>query len=407
MLNPVETLQPMDDIDAYRTTARAWLSVHAPKFVARGGALPVEEKLALGRRWQALKASAGYSGIALPKPYGGAGGTELQRVTFADEELAYDLPTVFFGVSLNMTVPTFAIYGRESARLELIPKAIRGEEIWCQLFSEPGAGSDLAGLRLTAKRHADGWLLNGQKVWTSWAQFSEWGYIATRTDPDLPKHKGLTCFYLKMNSPGIEIRPIKRIGCDQEINEVFFNDVFVPDTQRLGEVNGGFQVIITTLMIERFALSDAFGFGPPLGDFITLAQRTSVRGRPAIEEGVVRSAIASSYIDWLGQGTINARAMAAMTAGGEPGPEGSIRKLLAGQSRQRLSTLATDLIGVDALELDPAANERSDFTQSWMDVPQLRIAGGTDDILRNTIAEKILGLPQDYRPDKGVPFNQI
>jgi alkylation response protein AidB-like acyl-CoA dehydrogenase len=392
------------DIDVYRVGARTWLAKNASAFVLKG-AMPVDDKLALGRRWQALKASAGYSAIALSARYGGGGGTELERVTFADEELNYDLPNVFFGVSLNMTVPTFAIYGAEDAKIELIPRAVRGDEIWCQLFSEPAAGSDLAALRLTATRSADGWLLNGQKTWTSWAQFADWGYIAARTDASLAKHAGLTCFYLSMHSPGLGVRPIRRIGCEQEINEVFFKDVYVPDRQRLGEVNGGFKVIVTTLMIERFALSDPFGFGPRLDDFIALARRSRIGRRPAVEEGRVRDAIATSYVEWLGQRSINARAMAAMTAGGEPGPEGAIRKLLAAQGRQRLSALGIDLLGAAGLELDPDENERNSFPHSWLDVPQLRIAGGTDDILRNTIAEKILGLPQDFRPDKGVPFN--
>lgn len=391
------------DLDDYRARARAWLAQHAPAYEIRGGET-VEEKLALSRRWQALKAANGYSAITLPRVYGGGGGTDLERLCFAEEELRYHLPTVFYGVSLNMTVPTFAIYGSESAKAKLLPPAIRGEHIWCQLFSEPAAGSDLAALRLTARRQGDGWRLNGQKIWTSWAQYSDWGYIVARTDASLPKHKGLTCFYLDMQSPGVEVRGIRRIGMDQEINEVFFTDVFVPDTQRLGEVNAGFKVILTTLMIERYALNDPFAGGPKLDQFMELTRRVRRGGKPACEDGEVRRAIAISYVEWLGQQSIHERAMARMAAGAEPGPEGSIRKLLAAKARQRLSTLALDLMGSQGLRLDPSRNERNDFGHSWLDAPQLRIAGGTDDILRNTIAEKILLLPQDYRPDKGVPF---
>lgn len=391
------------DLDDYRARARAWLAQHAPAYEIRGGET-VEEKLALSRRWQALKAANGYSAITLPRVYGGGGGTDLERLCFAEEELRYHLPTVFYGVSLNMTVPTFAIYGSESAKAKLLPPAIRGEHIWCQLFSEPAAGSDLAALRLTARREGDGWRLNGQKIWTSWAQYSDWGYIVARTDASLPKHKGLTCFYLDMQSPGVEVRGIRRIGMDQEINEVFFTDVFVPDTQRLGEVNAGFKVILTTLMIERYALNDPFAGGPKLDQFMELTRRVRRGGKPACEDGEVRRAIAISYVEWLGQQSIHERAMARMAAGAEPGPEGSIRKLLAAKARQRLSTLALDLMGSQGLRLDPSRNERNDFGHSWLDAPQLRIAGGTDDILRNTIAEKILLLPQDYRPDKGVPF---
>jgi alkylation response protein AidB-like acyl-CoA dehydrogenase len=392
-------------IDGYRARARAWLAEHAPAYENIPGE-SVEEKLARGRRWQALKSEYGYSAIMLPRIYGGGGGTDLERIIFAEEELRYDLPTVFFGVSLNMTVPTFSMYASEVAKAKLLPPAIRGEHIWCQLFSEPAAGSDLAALRLTARRDGDGWRLDGQKIWTSWAQYSDWGYIAARTDPSLPKHKGLTCFYLDMHSAGIEVRGIRRIGGDQEINEVFFDDVYVPDSQRMGEVNGGFGVILATLMIERYALNDPFAGGPKLDQLITLARTVKVGGLPASDDGEIRRAIAMCYVEWLGQQSIHERAMTKMTAGAEPGPEGSIRKLLAAKARQRLATVALDMMGPAGLQLDPARNARDDFTHSWLDAPQLRIAGGTDDILRNTIAEKILHLPQDHRPDKGVPFKR-
>jgi alkylation response protein AidB-like acyl-CoA dehydrogenase len=390
-------------IQRFRARARSWLKQNAPAFELRGGE-SVTDRLTLGRRWQALKAANGYSAITLPMVYGGGGGTDLERIAFAEEELRYDLPTVFFGVSLNMTVPTFAIYASDQAKAKLLPPAIRGEHIWCQLFSEPSVGSDLAGLRLSARRDGTGWRLNGQKIWTSWAQFSDWGYIAARTDPSLPKHKGLTCFYLDMHSPGIDVRPIRRIGCDQEINEVFFSDVYVPDEHRMGEVNGGFAVIMTTLMIERYALNDEFAGGPKLDQFLALVKTATHAGRPACQDGEVRRAIATSYVEWLGQRSIHERAMAKMAAGAEPGPEGSIRKLLAAKARQRLSTVALDVLGRSGLTLHEGKSERNDFAWSWIDVPQLRIAGGTDDILRNTIAERILKLPQDYRPDKGVPF---
>ena len=403
--DPIQASGVAEDssIERYRATVRAWLAQNAPAHELKGGQ-GVADKLTLGRRWQALKAANGYSAITLPKIYGGGGGSDLERIAFAEEELRYDLPTVFFGVSLNMTVPTFAMYASAEAKAALLPPAIRGEHIWCQLFSEPSAGSDLAGLRLSARRDGAGWRLNGQKIWTSWAQFAEWGYIAARTDPSLPKHKGLTCFYLNMHSQGIEVRPIRRMGCEQEINEVFFSDVYVSDEQRMGEVNEGFKVMLATLMIERYALNDEFAGGPKLAQFLALAKSATLGGLPACRDGEVRRAIATSFVEWLGQRSIHERAMAKMAAGAEPGPEGSIRKLLAAKARQRLCTVAIDILGTEGLQLPAGKSERDDFAHSWVDVPQLRIAGGTDDILRNTIAERILRLPQDYRPDKGVPF---
>jgi alkylation response protein AidB-like acyl-CoA dehydrogenase len=394
------------ELQQYRERAVAWLKEHAPRFSgqARRG-LSLDQDVALARAWQALKADHGYAGINLPVAYGGAGGTELEKLVFGEEEMRYDLPLVYFSISLGNPVPIMLRFASEEDRRRLGPPAIRGEHIWCQLFSEPAAGSDLAALRLRAEPCEGGWRLNGQKLWTSWAQLAEWGVIVTRTDPTLPKHAGLTYFYLNMKSPGITIRPIRRLGEEQDLNEVFFDDVFVPDSQRFGKVGDGFKVAVATLMVERYSVSDEAAYAPTLEKFAALARESRLNGKPAIDDAEVRAAIASTFVERQGLRNIHRRAMAAMAAGAEPGPEGAIRKLLMGRTRQKLGALALDMMGADGAYMDPEGQTVTHFAYSWID-PCGRIAGGTDEILLNTLAERVLGLPQDQRPDKGIPFNQ-
>jgi alkylation response protein AidB-like acyl-CoA dehydrogenase len=262
-------------------------------------------------------------------------------------------------------------------------------------------------LRTRAEPDGNGWKLNGQKLWTSWAQYADYGVIVARTDPNIPKHKGLTYFWVDMKAPGVEVRPIKLAGGDSHVNEVFFDDVKLTDAQRMSPVGGGFAVAMATLMIERYVATDSGGFGPHLDLFIELARRMEVNGEPALADSRVRQAIARNYALRAGLESITARAMKMMEAGMEPGPEGSLNKLFSVRSRQKLSELAIDLMGPTGLAFDHHASIKEDWTASWMNAPTGRIAGGADEMLLNTIAEKILGLPQDHRPDKGVPFNQI
>lgn len=389
----------------YRQTARTWLAEHAPRYCAKvRHGLTFDQDLALARAWQAHKVSHGYGCITLPEQYGGAGGSELEKVIFCEEEMHYDLPLVYFSISLNNPLPIFLRYASEAWKNRLGPATIRGDLIWCQLFSEPAAGSDLASLRLKATRTEGGWRLSGQKVWTSWAQIADWGVIVARSDASLPKHAGLTYFFLDMKSPGITVQPIRRLGDEKDLNEVFFDDVFVPDEQRLGEVNGGFRVAVETLMIERYAVTDESGYGPTLEKFIELASQTRINGASSLADGQVRNRIAEVYVERQGLRAIHRRALQAFANGREPGPEGAMRKLLLGRTRQSLAATALDLLGASGVQLAPHGHAVNDFSRAWLD-PSLRIAGGTDELLLNTLAERILGLPQDHRPDKGRPFN--
>ena len=399
----------MTDHATYSAAARTWLTSVAPTFGrdARRG-LSHEEDLALGRRYQRAKFDAGYAGINWPVEFGGQGLTHIEKLLFDTEEMQFGMPNVYFGISLGMPVPMIMRYGSDQAfAKERVLAALKGEEIWCQLFSEPSGGTDLAGLRTKAEVDGNGWRMNGQKVWTSWAHYSDYGIIVARTDPTVAKHKGLTFYWVDMKAPGVDVRPIKLAGGDSHVNEVFFDNVRLEDEQRMGAVGEGFALSIATLMIERYIATDSAGFGPHLDLFVELAKDVDLNGKPAIEDGRIRSAIARNYAMRAGLDAITARAMRLMQAGMMPGPEGSLNKLVAVRSRQKLSELAIDLQGAAGIAYDDHAFGKEDWTFSWLNAPTGRIAGGSDETLLNTIAERILGLPQDHRPDKGVPFNMI
>jgi len=391
----------MSDLDAYRTQVRAWLASHAAEFgVEARRRLSEAGDLALARRWQRTKYDAGYAGISWPKAYGGAGLSELEQAIFAEEEARFNFGTSYFGISLGQPIPVMLKYASEDLRQRFAHPALKGEEIWCQLFSEPAAGSDLAGVRLKAVRDGDDWVLTGQKLWTSWAQYSDFGVIVTRTDPTVAKHKGLTYFWLDMKSPGIIVRPVRLANGEEDVNEVFFDEVRVP-------VGGGFGVAIDTLMIERYSAADEAGFGPTLDSFVSLAKKTTINGKPAIQDGRTRREIANAFRQQRALVAIRTKTFMALQQGAEPGAEGSIHKLVSMRLRQKMSAAAMDIKGATGTELDPQAFPKDDWAHSWLTVPTLRIAGGADEMLLNTIAERLLGLPQDYRPDKAVPFDQI
>ncbi|MDG2002361.1 MAG: acyl-CoA dehydrogenase family protein [Novosphingobium sp.] len=399
----------MIDLEAFGEKARSWLNSVEPEFGrdARKG-LTQDEDLALGRRYMATKYDAGFSGINMAVEMGGQGLTGLHKIVFEDAEMPYGMPSGYFGVSVAMPLQIIIKFCEDKAWVrERVIAGLRGEEIWCQLFSEPAAGSDLAGLRTKAEPDGNGWAITGQKLWTSYAQYSDYGIIVARSDPTLPKHKGLTYFWIDMRSEGVEARPFRMLDGEQQCNEVFFDDVKLHDGQRIGPIGGGFGVAMATLMIERYSGGDADGFGPPISAFVDLAREVEINGRPAIEDGRIRSAIARNYAMRSGLNAIRNRAFQMMEAGMEPGPEGSLNKLVSVRSRQKLSELAIDLQGGGGLAYDPEGFGKEDWVASWLSAPTGRIAGGADEMLLNTIAEKILGLPQDHRPDKGVPFNQI
>jgi alkylation response protein AidB-like acyl-CoA dehydrogenase len=305
-----------------------------------------------------------------------------------------------------MCIPTLMAYGTEEQKRRYVPKALAGDEIWCQLFSEPAAGSDLAGLRTRSVREGDTWTINGQKIWTSGAHFSDWGVLVTRSDPSAPKHKGLTYFFLDMHSPGIEVRRIKQISGGSNFNEVYFTDVKIPDAQRLGKVGEGWGVSITTLMNERLAVGDVRG--PDVDEILQLARAVELEDGPAIANAAVRERIADWYVRTQGLKFTRFRTMTALSRGQTPGPEASIGKIVSASKLQEIASFALDLMDMGGAMMDPSLVPlRAAFQEALLYSPGGRIAGGTDEILRNIIAERVLGLPADIRVDKEVAFTDL
>jgi acyl-CoA dehydrogenase len=327
-------------------------------------------------------------------------------VIWSQEVGRYVTPDGFFVIGQGMCGPTLMAYASEEQKRQLLPPLARGDAIWCQLFSEPVAGSDLAGIKTRAERRGDDWLLNGQKIWTSGAHYSDFGIIITRTDIDVPKHKGLTMFFIDMKSPGIEIRPIKQMNGDRAFNEVFFTDVRVPDAQRLGAVGQGWQVSLVTLMNERLAVGGSLA--TRVEPLMELAAELSLNGEPALANPAVRERLATWYAQLAGLKYTGFRMVSALSRGQTPGPEASISKVGVARMNQDMANFALDLQGqagiLDSIQLSAMHNQ---FQRQFMRSPANRIEGGSDEILRNIIAERVLGLPPDIRVDKDLPFREV
>jgi len=395
----------------FRAEVRKFLAAHAERRTpgtAEGyrSSQSAPGALERAKAWQGKKAAAGFAGITWPKEWGGRGGTPIEQVIYNQEEAQYAVPRGFFEIGLGMCIPTLATWGTPAQRERFAPPALRGEEIWCQLFSEPAAGSDLAGLRTRAEKQGGDWVVNGQKIWTSGAHYSDYGILVTRSDPTVPKHKGLTFFFLSMKSPGIEIRPIKQISGHAHFNEVFFTDVRIPDGQRLGPVGAGWQVSLTTLMNERLAVGDAPG--PDFREIFELVRRLELEDGPALKNAAVRERLAQWYVRTQGLKYTKFRTMTRLSRGETPGPEASIGKLVSASKLQEIATFGMDLMGMAGIMADEAVMPANAlFQQALLYSPALRIAGGSDEILRNIIAERVLGLPADVRVDKDVPFKEL
>jgi alkylation response protein AidB-like acyl-CoA dehydrogenase len=389
----------------YRAKARDWLSAHAPK----GPALDAEDPrgMAAAKAWQREKAEAGYACITWPEAWGGGGGAPWQAVVFGQEEAKHATPGNPFAIGLGMCVPTILTCGNETDKARFARPAVLGEEIWCQLFSEPSGGSDAAAARTRAVRKGDDWVINGQKVWTSGAHYSDFGLLLARTDPEVPKHKGLTMFWIDMRAPGVEVRPIHQMSGASNFNEVYFSDLVIPDSQRVGEVGDGWKVAIITLMNERLSVGGGAS-GSNHARLLDLASRIATLAGPATKDSALREKIADWFVQAEGLKYTTFRTQTALSRGQTPGPENSIAKIVSAALMQDMANTAMDLEDQFGILTDPAqAPLGAAFQQMLLSAPGLRIAGGTDEILRNIIAERVLGLPPDVRLDKDVAFKDI
>ena len=398
----------------FRAEVRAWIQANAPTellaelALAGYGQPPLRsgDVIAASKAWQKKKSDAGWACIHWPAEFGGRGASPIERVIWQQEEGAYAKLAGIFLIGQGMIGPTLMAYAAAPHQQRFLPPLASGEEIWCQLFSEPAAGSDLAGLRTRAEPSGDEWVINGQKIWTSGAHYADYGMILTRTDSAAAKHDGLTMFFFDMKSPGIEIRPIKQLNGQSGFNEVYFTDVRVPDHQRLGAVGQGWRVSLTTLMNERMSI----GAGMPTGfpEMLDFCCNFDTGDGLAIDDAAVRSKLATWAVRTSGLKYTAYRSISALSKGQTPGPENSIGKLVAGQTLQEIAAFALDLQGASGVLVDSAQTSAAARFQSMLlRSPATRIEGGTDEILRNIIAERVLGLPADLRADRGLPFNQI
>ncbi len=362
--------------------------------------------VANAKAWRASMFDAGFGWITGPTQLGGRGLPGTYQKMYDDEASRFSTPNLgMFQIGLGMVAPTILAHASESAKEAYLARMWRGDIVGCQLFSEPGAGSDLASLQTKAERDGDEWVISGQKVWTTGAQFSDLGEVICRTDPNLPKHKGLTGFIVDMHAPGVEVRPLRQMTGGASFNEVFFTDVRVPDDHRLGDVNQGWTVALTTLMNERASIGGGGGSGRSgnMGlDF--LAAMTAAMGK--LDDPIVRQKLIDIHINSEVSRFTGMRAMSKIKAGQLPGPEMSIGKLALTMNMMRVSEFVSTVLGAKV-----TADSGEWGTYAWADfilgAPGMRIAGGSDEVMRNIVGERVLGLPKDTGIDSNSAFKDL
>jgi alkylation response protein AidB-like acyl-CoA dehydrogenase len=388
---PVD-LNDTPELAAYRARVRAWLEAHAPEAPSR------HDDVAARRAWQRRLAEAGLAAVTWPAEYGGAGLGPLQQVVVNQEIGRARVPGVFDFIGVGMLGPTLIAHGTEEQKQRHLGPMLAADEVWCQLFSEPAAGSDLAGLQARARPDEDGgWRLSGQKVWTTNAQHAAFGLLLARTDPDVPKHRGLTMFILPMDAPGVTIRPLRQISGEAHFNEVFLDDVRLEPGAEVGPVDGGWGVAMTTLLFERVAIGlGGEGFGWRADRFA----HALIEDEAAVREPEVRRRFGEIATEFLALRFTGYRTLTTLERGGVPGPEGALAKVTTIRAAIAAGDLLVDVLGPEAL-----SDERLGPLVS--DMPGLRSAGGTEEVLLNLVGERVLGLPPEPRLDKGVPFSEL
>jgi alkylation response protein AidB-like acyl-CoA dehydrogenase len=390
------------DQEAFRERVRSWLESNIPcdwAGRATGSSdLPRPEAYRLLREWQCALHDAGFIGLTWPKECGGQGLTFMEETILQQEMALRKAPPILNILGVGMAGPTIIAYGTEEQKKRYPARILSCEEVWCQGYSEPNAGSDLASLQTRAVKDGDHWVINGQKVWTSLAHIADWMMLLARTDPDAPRHKGITYFLLDMKLPGVTVKPLRQITGDAEFNEVFFDNVRVHESQVLGGVNGGWQVGLTTLMYERLAL----GFGLQvrlriaLDGLVDMARHVEKGGRPTTKDPVLRQKIAQLWIETESLKYTGARAITKLLRGELPGPEASAGKMVWVEVHQRLQELAMEIQGPygQLVAGSDRAIESGVWQYSFLRSRANSIEGGTTEIQRNIIGERVLGLPK-------------
>jgi alkylation response protein AidB-like acyl-CoA dehydrogenase len=392
--------RPTEEEHRFRTEVRRWLRNHLPegwgtpafREPATGG-----EKIAFAKGWQRTLFDGGWAGIAWPKEYGGRGASIVEQLIFNEEYAAARAPDMInLAVGLGLVGPTLIACGQPWQKKRFLPSILRGEEIWCQGFSEPNAGSDLAALKTRAERHGDTFTITGQKIWCSFAHHADWCILVVRSDPQAPKHKGLTFLLVEMKSPGITIRPLREMTGEAWFNEVFFDDVRVPRANVVGEVNQGWQVVLTTLAHERGAAAPHTRLQMEGRLLARLARRTARNGGTAAGDPLVRQRLAQFAIEVEILRITAYRNIAVMLRDGRPGPEGSILKLFWSELDQRMKDTAVEILGPAGLLMpeSPRAADNGSWSHELLWSRAATIYAGTSEVQRNIIAQRVLGLPR-------------
>jgi alkylation response protein AidB-like acyl-CoA dehydrogenase len=382
----------------FREKVRNWLGEHKDEAPPRQGSYEDESYVQARRAWQGRLAEAGLAGVTWPKEYGGQGLGPIEQVTLNQEMAQAEVPGIIDVIGIGMLGPCIIAHGSEEQKSRYLAPMLHGDEVWCQLFSEPAAGSDLAAIQTRARQNDDGsWTLNGQKVWTTNAQFASFGLLLARTDPDVPKHKGLTMFIVPMDAEGVTVRGLRQISGEAEFNEVFFDDVRLEDDAVVGGVGNGWGTALTVLMFERLTI----GFGSEnFGSSARLAA-TIAKDAAARRDSEIRHQFGEIVSELLAVRFNGYRALTMLQRGQIPGPEAGLAKVTLVNAGIAATDLGADIVGPDALDRE------SDWSYLISFLPGLKSAGGTEQILRNTIGERVLGLPPEPRLDKGVPFSEL
>ncbi len=394
---------------AFRAEARAWLEdnaipkAHPEDFSAGIWTTAYTEDVYVKRcrEWQGRLAEGGWAGITWPQAVGGRGGRPIEAAIFNQEQARFGVSNGVFAIAIGMVGPTLLAHGTDEQKARHLPAMLRGDEVWCQLFSEPEAGSDLANLATRAVLDGDEWVVSGQKVWTSTAERAEWGILLARTDLDAPKHRGITYLLVDMASPGIEIRPLRQMTGDAHFSEVFLDEVRVPSGNVVGAVGEGWKVAQTTLASERTAIAGGSGGADPPG-LAALARAFGRADDPLVRQAVVEAHLQGELLRFL-----RLRAQTALSKGTRPGAETSVMKLVYARFMQHMTTAAIHVQGPTGMLAGAELPAGGVWTTKFLHAPSLRIAGGSDQVQANIIGERVLGLPSEARLDKDIPFRHL
>jgi len=385
---------------AFRKELRGWLEANVPKDWNAWREKPLEESFPYLRAWQRKLYEAGWAAVSWPREYGGRSATLMQQAIFWEEMAGVQAPPMPNALGLGLIGPTIIAHGTEAQKKRYIPKILSAEEIWCQGFSEPNAGSDLAALQMEARLNGAHYIVNGQKVWTSYGWVGDWCELVVRTDASVAKHKGLTVLLVDMKSPGVEVRPLRQMTGESEFNEIFFRDVRVPVENVLGQVNDGWNVAVSTLMHERGAFGARLTpmFKRNIDRLIELSRTVQRNGRPAGQDPLLRQKLAQCYAEVEIMRVNQLRAFSRISATGVPGPEGSIQKLFWSELNQRLQQVAQEMFGPygQLLAGDAHAIDNGIWSYGYLRSRGNTIEAGTSEVQRNIIGHFVLGLPRSY-----------